>query len=386
MKGILIAAGGADWEADALRFLDADPGFALQRRCVDVADLVSTAQTGVAVAALVSLGLAGLDADIVHRLGRAHVRTIALDGDPERCRALGIDDRRDVGRLADLSASLPSVDPAVVEEPRTDGSGGLVAVWGPTGAPGRSTVALGLAEHWSRMGRRTILVDADPFGGAIAQMLGILDEVSGLLSAGRAANDGRVDELTDHVYAVADDLGVLTGLPRPDLWPRVRAGAVERILTRLRQDAEVSVLDAGFCIETPNTFDSAAPTRNQLTMQCLTGADHIIAVGRADPVGLTRLVRGLHDLDEAIPSARVSVLVNMTRGSIGWSEREIGATLERLTGRLPEAYLPLDQQAVDRAAISGRTVRAAQPDSRWAKAVERFAEQWSARHLDRVGV
>lgn len=345
---------------------------------------MSAAQSGESVAALISAGLPGLDADTVYRLIQAGVHPIAIDGDPARCAALGIPTLLSVAELPALAGSLPREPSRHLDDspPELAGAGALVAVWGPAGAPGRSTVALGLADALASRGSRLILADADPHGGAIAQMLGMLDEVSGLLAASRAANDGRVAELSQHLYALDRGFSVLTGLPRPDLWSQVRAGAYERLLQRLRREADVSVIDAGFCLEDSGGFDSAAPRRNQLTVQSLETADHIIAVGRADPVGLTRLVRGLHDLETVIPTARISVVINMTRQSIGWPESEIAATLERLTARSPEAFLPLDQVAVDAALINGRTLGESQPDSRLAKAMDRFAAEWSKRHLD----
>ncbi len=377
MNGVLIAASGASWEAAALRLIEQVPDLELDRRCVDVADLVSAAQTGTAAVALISLGLPGLDADIVHRLRQTGVYPIALDGEAARCQALGIADRLEPAGLSGISELLPDRVAVPVTTPEPAGSGALVAVWGPVGAPGRSTVALTLADHWARSGRRTILVDADPFGGSIAQMLGVLDEVSGLLSAVRAANDGRVAELSQHLYAISEHLHLLTGLPRPELWTRIRAGAADRLLERLRQDAEISVLDAGFCLESPDPFDSSAPSRNQLTLQCLGAADAIVAVGRADPVGLTRLVRGLHDLKQVVPTASISVVVNMTRSSIGWNEREMAATIERLSGIVPAAFLPLEPPVVDAATINGRTLHETQPDSRLVRAIDKFAEQYT---------
>ncbi|MEO6472704.1 MAG: hypothetical protein ABIR57_12065 [Aeromicrobium sp.] len=381
MSGVLIAADGAPWESEALAFLNSSTDFGLERRCVDVADLLSAAQTGDAVAALISLDLPGLDADIVYRLFQSHVHPVAVDGETNRCAALGITTRLGIGELSALADLLPRAEVQVDDALPAVGAGALVAVWGPGGAPGRSTVALGLADAWAREGLRTILVDADPYGGAIAQMLGVLDEVSGLLAASRAANEGRAAELTEHLYGVSDRLAVLTGLPRPDLWSQVRTGAAQRLLGQLRTDSDVSVLDVGFCLEDAGSFDSAAPRRNQLTLQSLEEADHVVAVGRADPVGLTRLVRGLHDLDSAIPSAEVSVLINMTRATIGWSEAEIADTVERLTGRKAQAFLPLDQSAVDEALINGRLLGESRTDSRLAKALNKFAQEWATQHL-----
>ena len=62
-----------------------------------------------------------------------------------------------------------------------------MAVWGPTGAPGRTTVAVGLADEAARLGISTLLVDADVYGGVVAQVLGLLDESPGLAGAARLA-------------------------------------------------------------------------------------------------------------------------------------------------------------------------------------------------------
>lgn len=380
MNGVLIAAGGASWESAALAFLETSREFTLARRCVDVADLLATAQSGGVVAALVAPDAPGFDADTVYRLVQAGVHPVAVEADGARCGALGLSTRLQVGELSQLAEHLPRQRAEVVEDDLDSGDGRIVAVWGPAGAPGRSTVALGLASACADSGMRTILADADPYGGAIAQMLGILDEVSGLLAASRAANNGRAAETAEHLYGINDNLSVLTGLPRPDLWSQVRAGAAELVLQQLRHDAALSVIDCGFCLEQSETFDSGAPRRNQLTLQALEAADQVIAVGRADPVGLTRLVRGLHDLEALIPSADVSVVINMTRSTIGWPDAEISATVERLTGRRPAAFLPLDQGAVDTSLISGRLLGEAAPDSRLAKAMIGFAAEWSTPH------
>lgn len=380
MSDILLAAGGASWESAAIAFLESSPDFTLARRCVDVADLLAAAQTGKATAALVSPEAPGFDADTVYRLVQSGVHPVAVGADPRRCAALGIATRLGVDELGLLADHLPRerADPA--DEPPPAGDGRIIAVWGPAGAPGRSTVALGLAAALAEHERNTILVDADPYGGAIAQMLGILDEVSGLLAASRAANNGLASETSEHLYGITEGLAVLTGLPRPDLWAQVRAGAAELVLQQLRRDAAVSVVDCGFNLEQSDAFDSGAPRRNQLTLQCLETADQVIAVGRADPVGLTRLVRGLHDLESLIPSADIDVVINMTRPSIGWTDGEIADTVERLTGRRPVAFLPLDQSAVDSALIGGRLLIEASPDSRLTKSLERLAGECRTQH------
>jgi Mrp family chromosome partitioning ATPase len=97
------------------------------------------------------------------------------------------------------------------------GPGTLLAVWGPAGAPGRTTIALGLADAFARRGLSTLLLDADPYGGSVATLTGLLDEAPGLAAACRAANAGRLDisRLAECCRTVGGDLRVLTGLSDP---------------------------------------------------------------------------------------------------------------------------------------------------------------------------
>ena len=47
-----------------------------------------------------------------------------------------------------------------------------MAVWGPSGSPGRSTVATNLAAEAALAGHGTVLVDADTYGPSLRQWLG----------------------------------------------------------------------------------------------------------------------------------------------------------------------------------------------------------------------
>lgn len=345
---VVIAAGDAFWEAEAIRELESSPSLRLVRRCVDVADLLAVANNERAVAAIVSIELSGLDVDTVHRLESAGVRVAAVHDDPARCSALGITRRLRLGALDEIFTA--PIAPAATSD---EGTAPVVAVWGPTGAPGRSTVALALASAAAARGVDTVLVDADTYGGSLGQMLGMLDDVSGLVAACRAANQGRAREVTEHLLDVDPELRLLTGLPRADMWPQVRAGALDVVLTQLRTIAGLVVVDCGFSIE-----EGSGPTsRNQTTLQMLDQAAAVVVVGKPDPVGLSRLIRGLHDLGDVTTRAEPIVVVNQMRSSLGWGEREVGSTLSRLTGHDPAVFLPFDQSGLDLAAVSGRSPR-----------------------------
>src|ERR1019366_1014984 len=96
--------------------------------------------------------------------------------------------------------------------------GPVVAVWGPTGAPGRTTVAVTVADELARLGRAGLLIDADVYGGVIAAALGLLDESAGLAAACRQAAATRRDPaaLAPICWQLRSNLRVLTGIPRAE--------------------------------------------------------------------------------------------------------------------------------------------------------------------------
>ena len=352
---VVIAAGGAAWEEAAIREVEASTVLRLARRCVDVADLLAVAQTGRAGAAIVSTGLPGLDLDAVAQLEGFGVRVAAVDPDPSLSEAWGI---HRVLRLGELDGIA---DESWVE-PRSETSrrAPVVAVWGPAGAPGRSTVALALASAAAARSIDTVLVDADTHGGSLGQLLGVLDDVSGLVAACRGVNNGRPHEVATHLLDVDPSLRLLTGLPRADMWPQVRTSAMQGVLDQLRGAAQLVVVDIGAELEQPS---GPGPSRHQTALQVVDTADVVVVVGRPDPVGLSRLVRGLHDLATIVPGVEPVVVVNQMRSTLGWKEREVRATVARLTGIEPVVHLPSDQSSLDLAAMSGRAPREAAPSS-----------------------
>ncbi len=403
---VLVAAGGAGWEARLLPTLSAPGAPArLARRCVDVPDLVAAAAAGRAGLALVSAGVAGWDADVVARLAECDVRTVVVaDGsaEVERARRIGgstvvTDDvATDPDRLlqvlldaaaarepaaAGIAAPAPAPAPtAAAASAAVDGR--VVAVWGATGAPGRSTVALGLAAAAARRATPTLLLDLDVYGGATAQMLAVLDEVSGVLAATRAASAGSLDPtgLLAAARTVEPNLAVLTGLPRADRWTALRPAAVRELLAVARGCFPLVVVDCGFGIEQDEelSFDTAAPRRNGATVTALEQADLVLVVGSADPLSLTRLARASGDLRELVPTATTHLVVNRMRRGLGWSRDEVAGTVRRATGTAPLAFLPLDQPAVDRAWIAGRSLPEAAPTAPLSAALDRLYAELAA--------
>jgi MinD-like ATPase involved in chromosome partitioning or flagellar assembly len=372
---VLVAAAGAAWEARAVEQLArGGPDVVLLKRCVDLPDLLASASTGTARVALVSAALPGLDVDSVAQLHKHGLGLLLVDdsahrdpGEQARLRRLGATTVLDPTDLDDVAAAVRAagtvLDPDQEEHSRPEagdepddpgsgpGPGTLVAVWGPGGAPGRTELA-------SR-DRPALLLDADPYGGAVAQHLGVLDEVSGLLAAARLANAGSLDapRLRSLARAV-DRLSVLTGLPRADRWAEVRPAAFADILELARGLAGHVVVDCGFSLERgpADGFEGAGPARNGMTVAAVEQADEVLVVGTADPVGLARLARGLVEAHDLAPGVRLRVVVNRGRSSLGWGEREVRDMVEQFVSPADLHFLPEDRAAADRALMAGRSL------------------------------
>ena len=237
----------------------------------------------------------------------------------------------------------------------------IVAVWGPTGGPGRTTLAVNLAAEIASRTGEVLLVDADTYGGSVAQVLGLLDEAPGIAAACRAADHGTLDlpSLARLAPVVMPGLRVLTGLPRAERWPELRAAALERVLELGRGLAQVIVVDCGFCLENDEelSYDTAAPRRNEATLTTLAEADTVLAVGSADPVGLQRFVRALQELG-SVPSPPPVPVINRVRSAAVGSrpEERIAESLLRFAGVDGLHFLPDDADTVDAALLAGRSV------------------------------
>ena len=277
-----------------------------------------------------------------------------------------------------LEPSVPDAEPAwptagePAERPYPAGGaparGTLVAVWGPVGSPGRTTIAVNLAAELAALGTSALLVDADTYGGCVAQTLAVLDESPGLAAATRAADHGTLDlaSLARLAPEVTPRLRVLTGIPRPERWTEIRAGALERVLDLSRGLADVVVVDCGFSLEDDEelSYDTEAPRRNQATLTTLQVADALLAVGGCDPVSLQRLVRGLQDVG-TVRAPRPSVVVNRVRaGAVGASpQARVADAMARFAGIEALAFVPEDRSACDEALLSGRTLAECAPQS-----------------------
>ncbi|HET8927652.1 MAG TPA: ParA family protein [Microbacterium sp.] len=362
------AAGPAEATASSL-FGEADAGPLLAR--ADVLVLAAARPT--------------LTASVLAACDRHGVRIVALGDDADAAAAAGLAGLAaplpvDVAgwRLAEVISGAPVAAAAQPEAP----SGVVLTVWGPAGAPGRSTVASALAVELARGGRRVALVDADSHAPSLALALGLADEGPGFAAACRQVERGALDaaELSriSTPLAIGDgSVEVLTGINRPSRWPELSETRVAAALAACREWVDYVVVDVAGSLERDEEIvsDLDGPRRNAATLAALRSADLVVAVLSADPLGASRFVRGFAELRATVGATPIAVAANRLRpGALGIDPRgQVRRTLDRFAGIAEVAFLPHDARAADAALLAARPLAEVAPRSPFTHAVRRLA-------------
>jgi len=260
----------------------------------------------------------------------------------------------------------------------------VIAVWGPTGAPGRTSLAISIAAELALLGGTVALVDADSYGGAVAPWLGLLDETPGFAAACRlAGNDSftraEFDRVAQYVPMPRGALAVLTGIARPSRWPELGADRVGRVVDAVAGWVDHVVIDVGFNLEADEEIasDLFAPRRNAAALAVLEHATRLVSVGLADPLGLSRLLRGQTDAAAAAPRAAHTLVVNRVRPSVLGANpaAQVTAALQRFGGVVPAALIPDDPHALDAAMLAASPLALAAPRSAAREAIRELVHE-----------
>jgi len=360
---------GDEFSAEALRH-----AHSIVARAGDTDSVHDAVQHSGATAALVSASPTLLTTGILDAADAAGVRLIALAAtSAERLHAarLGI---REIAELregwAGVERLLADAHPAArAGRSSVTGRGTIIAVWGPSGAPGRTTVAIALAAEFAILGHRVLLVDADTHAAAIAPALGLLDEAPGFAAACRLAGsasltEAELDRVSQRYESPSARFEVLTGLGRPAHWTELTADRVRGALEGCRARADVIVVDIASSLENHDDGDARLPPRTIATRTVLSVADRVISVGAADPVGLSRFLRGHPRLLE-LAEGEVRVVMNKLRSTaIGLGPREqVTRALATFADIRDAVLVPDDRAACDAAVLSGRTLADVAPRS-----------------------
>jgi len=416
--GVLCAVRGPR-EPSIVAALDARTSvLRVVRRCADVAELLAATGAGLGRIVVLSGDLPELDRETLFRFRASGALVLAIvdphsDWQAERMEALGatlvVSDDRTAEEIADAAEGLargvgasepighPDGRSQSAREPAADSPGTaaargrLVAVWGPTGAPGRSTLAVNLAAELAGLGRRALLVDADTYGSSLAMALGMLDESAGIAAVARLAGSGTLapELVLRHAAQVGPGLHLLTGLNRAERWPELTPSALDLVWDAARRVVDWVIADCGFCLEQDAgaEYPGTPARRNASTVGTLRAADVVLVVGSADPVGVARLVRALADLSDrelVRADAQQVVVVNRVRASSVGSRANdaVREALARFAGVEAPVLVPDDRVACDGALLAGQALREHAPGSPARRAIAALAERLS---LDALG-
>ena len=366
---IALGAPGLAFESQLLAGAAA-AGIEVRRRCVDAADLLGACLGAPGLVAVITAGLPRLSADVVSRLRAAGSQIIGItlhSDDHAALEALGVSEVLDMTVGAqELLASIASrlhlntgkpgvwnveaVNTSAIREVK---QGRLIAVWGPAGAPGRTTTAMLLAQSLSAQGR-TVIIDADTAAPSLALKLGLAEDLSGLIIACRHAEAGTLSSrtLTSSMSVISERYFALTGLAHPRRWPELRPAALVRVIDQARSDFAYCVVDVGAAFGTTDASDLSPSAPADAV---LAAADVIVAVCRADPLGVARFLRSLPDLVEF----SVPIVCVMTAGQQRDQARQLIREMASGLGiSIPIADLDIDGRSLDDALRRGSAPRA----------------------------
>jgi len=255
-----------------------------------------------------------------------------------------------------------------------------ICVWGPTGAPGRTTITTSLASLFAGQGLSVLIVDADSRSGAVAPALGLLDEVPGFIASCRLADRGQLAPADLRRLAHRYDAGgaavdVLTGVTSGRHYPEVTPDTIAEVLAMATGMWEVVVIDTGSDIAP----EGHPPTASQaVATTCLRISDEAVAVCQATPVGVARFARVVDSARVLRGSKPFPVVLN----GIDPSRRSVGdeATLREALRRFAEVSavhtIPRDSSACRQAEMAGMSVTDCVPKSPLVAALKQLGARW----------
>jgi len=385
---VLLAVGNAEKERQLLEGLPGD-GLVVAGRCLDGPSLAERAASPDLDVALASSDLHRLSATIltavrdarlplvliaegqdVSRYGELAHLVPASAGASDIAAALRAAVRR--GPVYNAPAASAQTEDAGMQgsSPGGDGDGRrgrLVAVVSGKGAPGKTTVAVGLAAALAERRRQVVLVDADLWGGNVGAYLD-LDPRRGLfaLAYGKDASlsewAGRVDEELQE----GPGFMVLGGIERAEQRSAISADVTAAAVAALREAFDDVVVDGGCAI-----VGAASPATDALLRQ----AERILVVSAADLVAVWNARAALRYLREGlgVEAECVSIVLNRREGREQYDAEEV----ERALSAPVLAALPEDRKAARRAAGEQVPLTAVGGDA--ARELRRLASRLIAR-------
>jgi MinD-like ATPase involved in chromosome partitioning or flagellar assembly len=352
---VLLGVGNPERERRLRDALSGD-GMAIADRCLDAVSLVERASamdldvalassdlhrlTGASLAAIrearLPLVLLVEPTDIERYAGLAHLVPAAAANE-EVCGALREARARGPAYPTATSAEVAQHDSDGGEGDDDGREGQVIAVVSGKGAPGKTTVAIGLAAALAHGGRRVVLVDADLRGGNVGPYLD-LDPRQGLVGLAFGGNGASESERIEDELQEGPGFAVLAGIERAEMSASVSAELLTATATALRSRFDSVVVDAGQAIAGAHR----PPTDSLLRL-----SDRVLVVTCGDLVSLWNARAAVRHVREGagLASNAMAVVLNRKEGRGRYGEAEA----ERALGVPVVAAVPEDRRAARRA-------------------------------------
>ena len=345
-------------------------------RCVDRIELLAAIR-GAGLDALVVAGQPSwLDHQSVSEAATRGVRIVGVsDGEAPLGASAVLGSDASVDEILEACRNASPANPSL---PQVGGKGRLTTVWGPKGAPGRTRVAIELAFEIQSTQATCALIDADPYGGDVLQSLGIVEEMPTVVWAARAAGRGELSDaqIEQYLRRVEDGPIIIPGIPRSELWADVSLFGFKALLDSFRGLVDHTVIDVGFSLDTDIPTLDTTDGRNRMTIAAIRESDRVVAVLRADPLGLKNFLWGFEGLAALVDDDRIVIVANRVRDG---QERQIAEIVRKHTGRRPAAYLPDVPSLAESAIELGGRIAADKGAAGYSAAIQSLAISTGAR-------
>jgi pilus assembly protein CpaE len=350
--GLLIASGMTDFDR-ALMTAERDNSEALllfTPRLEDTYDLLRTSRSSRPAMALIVAVPGPQNGQLAEALKAGADEIVIL---PAEAAAVATAIHKAMARVSAAAATRPS------DAARSP----LVAVLGPKGGTGKTTIATNLAADLATRGRETLLVDLDLQFGDVGVVLGVEPEhtIYDLATAGGTMDAERLRGFTGRSR---DGVNVLLAPVRPDQADAVTTEHITAILDLARTTYDVVIVD------TPPAFTPGV-------IAAVDQADLIVMLGSFDLPGLKNMKVGMETLQMMdVPSARILPVLNRANTKVGL----LVADVTKVLGRAPEVAVPSDR-GVPQSVNASRPIICMQPKSSPARSFRAIGDRVAARIL-----
>jgi pilus assembly protein CpaE len=222
---------------------------------------------------------------------------------------------REQEKLSRISYAPPQAGPGggtavAVRSPSTERENGepgrVVAVFGPKGGVGRTTLAVNLAvAAATELGQQTTLVDASFQFGDIGVLLNLNPKNKSIADIIPELEHGEIESLDTFVISHSAGIKVLLAPPSPEMAELITPNGAKRMVEALRATNDLVVVDC------PSTF-------NDTTLAILDQADTVLTMLSLEITSIKNIRLFLEVADQlGYDSDKVRLVLNRADSSLG---------------------------------------------------------------------